>query len=50
MSGHMGGDNLTVRGLEVRLADAERNVLLVKGALPGNTKGILLIRKSGEGK
>ena len=50
MSGHMGGENITVRGLEVRGADAERNLLLVKGALPGSKKGLLLIRKSGEGK
>ena len=50
MSGHMGGDQITVRGLEVRGADAERNLLLVKGALPGSKKGLLLIRKSGEGK
>lgn len=50
MAGHMGGANLTIRGLEVRGADAEKNVLLVKGAVPGNNKGILLIRKSGEGK
>ena len=50
MSGHMGGDNITVRGLEVRGADTERNLLLVKGALPGSKKGLLLIRKSGGGK
>jgi len=50
MSGHMGGEQVTVRGLEVRGADAERNILLVKGAIPGNAKGLLLIRKSGEGK
>ena len=50
MSGHMGGDQITVRGLEVRGADAERNLLLVKGALPGSKKGLLLIRKSGDGK
>ncbi len=50
MSGHMGGANITIRGLEVRLADVERNVLLVKGALPGNNKGLLLITKSGKGK
>ena len=50
MSGHMGGANITIRGLEVRGADTERNLLLVKGALPGSKKGLLLIRKSGEGK
>ena len=50
MSGHMGGANITIRGLEVRGADTERNLLLVKGALPGSKKGLLLIRKAGEGK
>jgi large subunit ribosomal protein L3 len=50
MSGHMGGENITIRGMEVRLADAERNLLLVKGAIPGNKKGLLLITKSGKAK
>ncbi|OGO22366.1 MAG: 50S ribosomal protein L3 [Chloroflexi bacterium RBG_16_51_9] len=50
MSGHMGGANITIRGLEVRGADTERNLLLVKGALPGSKKGLLLITKSGKGK
>src|SRR3990170_1103570 len=50
MAGRMGADQVTVRGLEVRGADAERNLLLVKGAVPGSKKGLLLIRKSGEGK
>src|SRR3990172_4552048 len=50
MSGHMGGAEITIRGLEVRGADTERNLLLVKGALPGSKKGLLLITKSGKGK
>ncbi|HLB28069.1 MAG TPA: 50S ribosomal protein L3 [Dehalococcoidales bacterium] len=48
MAGRMGADQVTVRGLEVRGADAERNLLLVKGAVPGSKNGLLLIRKSGE--
>jgi large subunit ribosomal protein L3 len=50
MAGHMGGDRVTVRNLEVLEADPERNLLLIKGAVPGNKNGLLLIRKSGEGK
>lgn len=48
MAGHMGGDRVTVRRLEVCRTDADRNLLLVKGAVPGNRNGILLIRKSGK--
>ena len=48
MAGRMGADQVTVRGLEVRGADTERNLLLVKGAVPGSKNGLLLIRKSGE--
>ena len=50
MAGHMGNERVTVRHLEVFEADAERNLLLVKGAVPGSRNGLLLIRKSGEGK
>ena len=50
MAGRMGGERVTVRHLEVFKADPERNLLLVKGALPGSKNGLLLIRKSSEGK
>ncbi|MFC1949705.1 50S ribosomal protein L3 [Chloroflexota bacterium] len=50
MAGHMGGDRVTVRHLEVCGTDSERNLLLVKGAVPGDRNGLLLIRKSGGGK
>ncbi len=46
MAGHMGGERVTVRGLKVLGADADRNLLLVKGSVPGNRNGLLLIRKS----
>jgi len=46
MAGHMGGDRITVRNLEVLKSDSERNLLLVKGATPGNKNGLLLIRKT----
>ncbi len=50
MAGRMGGEQVTARHLEVFEADSDRNLLLVKGAVPGNRKGLLLIRKSGKGK
>jgi large subunit ribosomal protein L3 len=49
MAGHMGNERVTVRNLEVLEADLERNRLLVKGAVPGATHGLLLIKKTGGG-
>ena len=44
MSGHYGVDRVTVQNLEVVSVDVERNLLLVKGAVPGANKGLLIIR------
>jgi large subunit ribosomal protein L3 len=49
MAGHMGNRRVTVRNLEVVEADPGRNLLLVKGAVPGARNGLLLIRKSAGG-
>ena len=48
MAGHMGAERVTVKRLEVVAADAERNVLLVRGSVPGPTGGLLMIRKVAE--
>ncbi len=50
MAGRMGGERVTMRNLEVFKANPEGNLLLVKGAVPGNRNGLLLIRKSSGGK
>lgn len=50
MAGHMGSRRVTERHLEVLETDPIRNLLLVKGAVPGARNGLLLIRKSSEGK
>lgn len=44
MSGHMGAEQVTVQTLEVIRVDAERNLLLVKGAVPGAPGGDVIIR------
>jgi len=48
MAGHMGDNRVTVRHLTVFEANPERNLLLVRGAVPGARNGLLLIRKSGK--
>ena len=45
MAGHMGNRKVTARKLEVIQADPERNLLLVKGAVPGADGGLLVIEK-----
>ena len=46
MAGHMGVERVTMQNLEVVRVDAERNLILVKGAVPGATGGIVMIRPS----
>lgn len=44
MAGHMGSEQVTVQNLEVVRVDAERNLLLVKGAIPGAPGGDVIVR------
>ena len=46
MPGHLGDATTTVQNLEVLKVDATKNLLLVKGAVPGADNGILFIRRS----
>jgi large subunit ribosomal protein L3 len=46
MAGHMGSDRVTVRNIKVLRVDAENNLLLVEGAVPGGPNSIVLIRKA----
>ncbi len=45
-AGHMGTDRVTVRNLEVIEVDADDNVLMVKGAIPGPNGGYVIVRRS----
>lgn len=45
-AGQMGNERVTVQNLEVMRVDAERNLLFVKGAVPGNRNGVVRIRKA----
>ena len=44
MAGHMGAENVTTQGLEVVRVDADRNLLLIKGAVPGAPGGDVIVR------
>ena len=46
MPGHMGAVNVTLQNVEIVRADAEKNVLLTKGAVPGPKGAILVIKES----
>ncbi len=45
MAGHMGNRRITVKGLEIVEIDFERNLLLVKGGIPGATNSLVQIRR-----
>lgn len=46
MAGHYGVERVTVQNLEIVKIDAERNLLLIKGAVPGPNGGLLLVRNT----
>jgi large subunit ribosomal protein L3 len=49
MAGHMGAEKVTTLNLEIVQADAERDLLLVKGAVPGPRGGLVIIRDAVKG-
>ncbi|MCH8544828.1 MAG: 50S ribosomal protein L3 [Alcanivorax sp.] len=50
MAGHMGAERVTVQNLEVVRVDAEKNLLLVKGAVPGATGADVIVRPAVKAK
>ena len=49
MAGQYGGERVTVQNLEIVKVDAERNLLLIKGAVPGPNGGTLIVREAVKG-
>ena len=45
-SGHMGDDRVTIKGLTVARVDVERNLLMVRGAVPGANGSVVVVRKA----
>jgi large subunit ribosomal protein L3 len=48
MAGRMGTDRVTIKELEIVQSDSERNLLLVKGSIPGPNGGLVMIRKGAQ--
>ena len=46
MAGHMGAKQITVQNLEVVRVDAENNLILVKGAVPGSKKALVTVKST----
>ena len=49
MPGQYGGDRVTVQNLEVVKVDAERNLLMIKGAIPGANGSLVMVRDAIKG-
>jgi large subunit ribosomal protein L3 len=48
MAGHMGSDRVTIKNLEVVQVDQEKNILILKGGVPGSPKDILMVYRTGK--
>jgi len=46
LPGHMGVDSVTIQNLDIVRVDAERNLILIKGAVPGPKGGLLIIKNT----
>ena len=50
MAGQMGNEKVTVQGLRVVKVDAEKNIILVKGSIPGPNGGTVVIKRTTKGR
>lgn len=50
MAGRMGGERVTISNLEVMIVDPERNLLAVKGSIPGAKNGLVLVKEARKAK
>lgn len=48
MAGRMGGDQVTIKNLEIVEVNPEENILYIKGAVPGARNGLIIIKGNGE--
>lgn len=48
LPGRMGGDNVTVKNLEIIKIEKDKNIVAVKGAIPGSRNSIVLLRKTAD--
>lgn len=46
LPGRLGGERVTIQGLQIAKVDADRNLLLIKGAIPGANGGFVIVKKT----
>ena len=49
LAGHMGAERVTIQNLEIVKVDTDKNLLLIKGAIPGPKKGLVVVKKAIKG-
>lgn len=49
MAGHLGNERVTMQGLTVFKVDAERNLIVIKGSVPGPNGGLVMIKRTSKG-
>jgi large subunit ribosomal protein L3 len=49
MAGRMGGERVTTQNLTVHSVDADKGLLLIKGAIPGSNGGLVLVKTAAKG-
>jgi large subunit ribosomal protein L3 len=49
-SGHMGDERVTIKGLTITRVDAENNLLMIRGAVPGANGSVVVVQKTTKGK
>lgn len=50
MAGHMGHERVTVQNLEIMRVDTDRNLLLIKGSIPGPDNGVVIVKRAVKGR
>jgi large subunit ribosomal protein L3 len=49
MAGRMGNEQVTTQNLQVVLVDADKNLLAIKGAVPGGKNGLVVVKEAVKG-
>jgi large subunit ribosomal protein L3 len=49
MPGHMGSERVTMRGVQIFKVDTDKNIMIIKGSVPGPRGGLVIIKRTSKG-
>lgn len=49
MPGHMGAERVTQQGVQIFRVDADRNIIIIKGSVPGPRGGLVIVKRTSKG-